>query len=192
MHSNIDAAAIVAFHDRQLRNPDWPVFDDAQSSIWAAIAANHRFNGLRWREDERARRLDVPSSEIAAGKRLVDRYDRKRTDALEAIDERLLGELGRVSRQPEARLSSESAGAMIDRLAVLALQIHHMRAQARRHQAGAAHLHACACQLERLDAQRQDLMGCLDSLLLDARAGRAFFKLYRLDPALHRQGEAGP
>jgi hypothetical protein len=40
-------------------------------------------------------------------------------------------------------------------------------------------MHACTCEVERLVAQRQDLMSCLDSLLLDARAGRAFFKLYR-------------
>jgi hypothetical protein len=80
----------------------------------------------------------------------------------------------------------------------LALKIHHMRAQARRDEAGADHMHACACKLERLVAQRQDLMSCLDSLLLDARAGRAFFKVYRqfkmyndpsLNPYLYGQGQ---
>jgi hypothetical protein len=87
---------------------------------------------------------------------------------------------------------------MIDRLSILALKIHHMRAQAQRHEAGADHMHACACKLERLVAQRQDLMSCLDSLLLDARAGRAFFKVYRqfkmyndpsLNPYLYGQAE---
>jgi hypothetical protein len=38
--------------------------------------------------------------------------------------------------------------------------------------------------------QRQDLLSCLDSLLADARAGRAFFKVYRQfkmynDPSLN-------
>jgi hypothetical protein len=179
MQSRIDAASVVAFHDRQLRNPDWPVFDDAQSGVWIWVAANHRYNGLLWREEERARRVDVPPTEIAASKRLIDRYNQKRNDAVEALDERLLGELERISRQPGARLSSETAGTMIDRLSILALKTHHMRAQARRHEAGADHMHACTCELERLVAQRQDLMSCLDSLLLDARAGRAFFKLYR-------------
>ena len=65
-----------------------------------------------------------------------------------------------------------------------------MRAQAQRHEAGADHMHACTCKLERLVAQRQDLMSCLDSLLLDAREGRAFFKVYRQfkmvkDPSLN-------
>jgi hypothetical protein len=209
MHSTIDAASIVAFHDRQLHNPDWPVFDEPQSGTWTWIAANHRYNGLLWREEDRARRLDVPPSEIAASKRLIDRYNQKRNDAVEALDERLLGELARVSRQPGARLSSETAGAMTDRLSILALKIHHMRAQARRHEAGADHMHACACKLERLVTQRQDLMSCLDTLLLDAREGRAFFKIYRQfkmynDPSLNpylygqapshgmRKGEAAP
>jgi hypothetical protein len=209
MHSKIDAAAVVAFHDRAVRNPDWPIFDDPQSGTWTWVAANHRYNGLLWREEDRARRLDVPPTEIAASKRLIDRYNQKRNDAVEALDERLLGELGRVSPQPGARLSSETAGAMIDRLSILALKIHHMRAQAQRHEAGADHMHACACKLERLVAQRQDLVSCLDNLLLEARAGRAFFKVYRQfkmynDPSLNPylygqapaqaagQGEAAP
>jgi hypothetical protein len=190
MHSKIDAASVAAFHDRQLRNPDWPIFDDPQSGAWTWIAANHRYNGLLWREEDRARRLDVPPSEIAASKRLIDRYNQKRNDAVEALDERLLGELDRVSRQPGARLSSETAGAMIDRLSILALKIHHMRAQAQRHEAGAEHMHACTCKLERLVAQREDLKSCLDNLLAEARAGRAFFKVYRQfkmynDPSLN-------
>jgi hypothetical protein len=190
MHSKIDAASVAAFHDRQLRNPDWPVFDEPQSGSWTWIAANHRYNGLLWREEDRARRLDVPPAEIAASKRLIDRYNQKRNDAVEALDERLLGELERVSRQPGARLSSETAGAMVDRLSILALKIHHMRAQAQRHEAGPEHMQACAYKLERLVTQRQDLMSCLDSLLADARAGRAFFKVYRQfkmynDPSLN-------
>ena len=190
MHSKIDAASVAAFHDRQLRNPDWPIFDDPQSGAWTWIAANHRYNGLLWREEDRARRLDAPPSEIAAGKRLIDRYNQKRNDAVEALDERLLGELDRVSRQPGARLSSETAGAMIDRLSILALKIHHLRAQAQRHEAGADHMHACARKLERLVAQREDLKSCLDSLLAEARAGHAFFKVYRQfkmynDPSLN-------
>jgi hypothetical protein len=169
MDSTIAAASVATFHDRQLRNPDWPIFDDARSGCWTWIAANHRYNGLLWREQDRARRLgksaDASPAEIAAGKRLIDRYHQKRSDAALALDERLLADLARVGRQPGARLSSETAGAMIDRLSVLSLSIHHLRAQAQR--------------IDGLVAQRQDLMSCLDSLLLEARAGRAYFKVDR-------------
>lgn len=200
MQSEIDAASVVWLHDRQLRERDWPVLSHvpsrmsynlpAQSEVWQSIDANHRYNGLLWREEDRARRLDVPPSEIAAGKRLIDRYNQKRNDAVEAVDETLLAVLARVVCEPGARLSSETAGAMIDRLSILALKIHHMRAQAQRSDAGEAHMQACAAKLERLIQQRQDLMSCLDTLLAEAQAGRAYFKVYRQfkmynDPALN-------
>jgi hypothetical protein len=177
MQTEIDAVSVVWFHDRQLRERDWPVMSrgGGASSAWEAIDANHRYNGLLWREADRARRLDVPPAEIAAGQRLIDRYDRKRNDAVESIDKVLLADLQHVARRPGARLSSDTVGVMIDRLSGLALHIHHMRTQALRPGADEAHVGACSAKLERLLAQRHDLMSCLDRLLADARAGLACF-----------------
>nr|WP_314543492.1 DUF4254 domain-containing protein [uncultured Massilia sp.] len=202
MQSDIDAASVAWFHDRQLRQRDWPVLSRAaappagptQCHAWEWIDANHRYNGLLWNEEDRARRLDVPPSEIAAGKRLIDRYNQKRNDAVELIDEALLADLAAAlpggAPRPGARLSSETAGAMIDRLSILALKIHHMRIHAQRLDAGEEHVRACSAKLERLQAQRQDLMACLDTLLAEARSGLAYFKVYRQfkmynDPALN-------
>jgi hypothetical protein len=194
-----DAAAVTRFHDRQLLARDWPVLAHSPggSGVWTWIGANHRYNGLLWREEDRARRLDVPPEDIAAGKRLIDRYNQKCNDAVEAIDEALLAALRGVAPRPGARLSSETAGAMIDRLSILALKIHHMRMQAQRAEAGTEHVQACSLKLERLLAQRRDLASCLDALLTEARAGQAYFKIYRQfkmydDPALnpYLNGEA--
>lgn len=202
MQSAIDAASVAWFHDRQLRQRDWPVLSRASAppagaapcNAWKWIDANHRYNGLLWNEEDRARRLDVPPSEIAAGKRLIDRYNQKRNDAVELIDEALLADLAAGlpdgAPRPGARLSSETAGAMIDRLSILALKIHHMRIHALRLDAGEEHVRACSAKLERLQAQRQDLMACLDTLLAEARSGQAYFKVYRQfkmynDPALN-------
>jgi len=178
MQSEIDAASVVWYHDRQLRERDWPVMshDRVPPGVWDAIAANHRYNGLRWREEARTRRLDVPPAEIAAGRCLIDRYDRKRSDALDAIDGALLAGLRGVVARPDARRSRDTPGAMIDRLSVLALQVQHMRVQAQCRDADAGHVQACTGRLERWLAQRRDLMSCLDALLAEARAGRTYFR----------------
>jgi hypothetical protein len=57
-------------------------------------------------------------------------------------------------------------------------------------EAGLEHVALCAARLARLHAQRVDLAWCLDNLLKDAEAGRAYFKVYRQykmynDPALN-------
>lgn len=202
MHGMLDAWSIVRFHDRELARPRWPAPappPDSVPGVWRWIDANHRCNCLLWLEEDKARRRDVPESDIAASKRLIDQYNQQRNDAVEAIDEAMLGELAHVRLAPGARLSSETAGAMTDRLSILALKIHHMGLQAGRVQAGASHVQACSAKLERLLAQRADLAGCLDRLLTEARSGQTYFKVYRqfkmyndpaLNPYLYGQAQA--
>jgi hypothetical protein len=143
-----------------------------------------------WKEEDKARRTDVDATEIAASKRLIDRYNQNRNDAIEAIDEAILMEINHLPIGHNARLHSETAGAMIDRLSILALKIFHMHEQTQRIDASAEHIEACKSKLERLVQQRADLSACFDCLLLDAIAGRAYFKVYRQfkmynDPSLN-------
>jgi hypothetical protein len=191
MPSSLDALSIMRFHDGELRLPDWPVARaERLPGVWHWIDANHRDNCLLWREEDRARRRDVAASDIAASKQLIDQYNQQRNDAVEAIDEALLAALAEVPRAHDARLSSETAGAMIDRLSILSLKIHHMREQTRRVDAGEAHVQACDAKLQRLVVQRYDLASCFDLLMAEARLGRSYFKVYRQfkmynDPALN-------
>ena len=192
MLTQLDAMLIVEFHDENLSRNDWlggtcgPPLD----GVWRWIDANHRFNNMLWDEEDRARRLDVGPADIAASKRLIDRHNQLRNDAVEALDEAILAQLADVRHDETARLSSETAGAMIDRLSILALKIFHMRQQTRRADASTAHIDTCRAKLQRLTAQRNDLACCLDELLIDAQSGQAYFKVYRQfkmynDPSLN-------
>jgi hypothetical protein len=177
------------------------------------IEADHRFNTQLWEEEDKARRRDVDDAAIAANKRAIDGFNQARNDATERVDEILLVTLGLVdedsarSDAPQARvpagarLNSETAGSMIDRLSIMALKANAMRQQTERRDVDAAHRSASAVKLQRLQQQRQDLADCLDALLADAAAGRAYFKVYRqfkmyndarLNPALVAERGARP
>ena len=187
---DVPGARIAAFHDAALAAPADPdAVGDAQAA-WTWIARNHAFNRLLWDEEDQARRRDVPDAAIAANKRAIDGYNQRRNDAIERIDEALLARLADVAREPDAWHNSETAGSMIDRLSILALRIHHMRAQTLRRDASTDHVRQCEEKLARLTLQREDLARCLDTLLTRASEGRAFWRVYRQfkmynDPALN-------
>lgn len=191
------AAQLATEHDRWLNDAHWPTEEWAppatalSADLWHWVRTNHRFNTLLWREEDLARRTRVADAEIAANKRAIDRFNQARNDATERVDEILLVTLGLVdpasagtdtpvsTAAPGARLNSETAGSMVDRLSIMALKIHAMRAQTQRTDADAAHLASSHRKLAQLQQQRADLMSCLDALIADACAGRAYFKVYR-------------
>ena len=186
------AADVIALHDRLLATPGWPAEPPPTGPApWHWIAANHRFNSLLWAEEDLARRTTVAAAEIAANKRAIDGFNQARNDATERVDELLLIALGLVDEAsarsdapvatvaPGARLNSETAGSIIDRMSIMALKVHAMRQQTERRDVDTAHREASRIKLARLQQQRSDLGGCLDALLADCQAGRACFKVYR-------------
>jgi hypothetical protein len=187
------AADVTALHDRLLSAEGWPQAEPPPpaGSLWRWIQANHRSNSGLWAEEDLARRTTVADAEIAANKRAIDRHNQARNDATERVDELLLlalGVLDEGSARSDAplapvpagmRLNSETAGSMIDRLSILSLKLKAMAAQARRDDVDEAHRVASRAKWERLIQQRQDLAGCLDTLLADTASGRACFRVYR-------------
>ena len=211
------AAEITALHDQLLADADWPALQPAarDDAAWRWIQTNHHFNCRLWAEEDLARRTRVSDGEIAANKRAIDGFNQARNDATERVDELLLLGLGLVDAAsartdaplarvpPGAKLNSETAGSMVDRMSIMALKIHAMRAQTLRTDVDDGHRATSAVKLGRLEQQRADLADCFDALLADARAGRAYFKVYRqfkmyndarLNPALvaERASETPP
>lgn len=186
--------ALVQFHDRAVSEPGWDGstagLESDDPALWQAIARNHLCNIGLWQEEDQARRTDVPAERVVASKRRIDRLNQERNDAAEAIDAALLKKLAAYPSLPGARLHSETPGAMIDRLSILALKIFHMQAQLQRPEVDAVHLAHCSDKLHRLRVQRSELASCLHELLEQVRAGTACFHAYRQfkmynDPALN-------
>ena len=191
------AAEVIALHDRLLATAGWPADEPAPrdgagwSALWRWVQTNHRFNCRLWAEEDLARRTTVAAEQIAANKRAIDGFNQARNDATERVDEILLIALGLVdaasartdaprSTVPAgARLNSETAGSILDRMSIMALKVHAMRQQTERGDVNAEHIVASQSKLARLQQQRADLGVCVDALLADALAGRAYFKVYR-------------
>ena len=196
----LNVAVLVEYHDQMLSLPPWPNQTRlgkmsseegvSDSRLSEAIVQNHQHNTLLWREEDQARRTDVPAERIVASKRRIDRLNQQRNDAVEQIDDALLSLLENNLRATNARLHSETPGAIIDRLSILSLKIFHMAQQLDRDDADPAHIARCAEKLHRLQVQRYQLAECLTELLIDLQTGRAYFNAYRQfkmynDPALN-------
>ncbi|HEY6821820.1 MAG TPA: DUF4254 domain-containing protein [Burkholderiales bacterium] len=170
------AAEIVEFHDYCLAAPGAPA--RFQAGLWASIEADHWHNTMLWEQAELARRQGAPDSDIASNKRAIDSHERKKIEAIASMDAIFLEFLSATRPKAGARLSSETAGAMVDRLSLLALHIHAMRGEAQRADADTRQI---AKKLERLQEQRSDLAGCLDRLLAESQRGESYFKVYPAD-----------
>lgn len=197
--ADVTGEALRHFHDARVADAQWAKSATPlhAAGVWHWIEADHRYNALLWDEEDLARRIDVADVEIAANKRAIDDYNQRRNDAVERIDETLLARVEHIAPAPDARPNSETAGAMIDRLSILALKSFHMDRAANRDDASTTRRAAWRERHALLHAQRTDLGRCLDTLLTQAAAGRAFWRIYRQfkmynDPALnpylrHRQ-----
>ena len=196
---SFDAEHVVLFHDACIEFGKWPDEEapaHPPGPIWPWIEENHGCNARLWREENNARRTDVDHAAIVASKRAIDRFNQLRNDAIERIDDALLSQLA--GMRGDARLHSETPGMMIDRLSILALKLRAMSLEAARVEAGSRHVARCMERARDLEAQRDDLAGCLAALLRECAEGKARFRVHRahkmyndpqLNPALYRPGD---
>jgi hypothetical protein len=187
--TRLQAELISRWHQR-------PV-DNNYTGFLGLVCQQLSFNYLLWHEEDIARSPDVPDATIAQVKRAIDRYNQQRNDWIEKLDEWISDELGRrkVTPRPDATQNTETAGSCIDRLAILALRVYHLREQGERTDATAEHRASVARKLAIAAAQHQDLSQSAQDLLNDIFAGRKKHKTYRqlkmyndptLNPYLYR------
>jgi Protein of unknown function (DUF4254) len=184
-HTTFDAQAFVAealrLHEQDVERfmgaAAAPEEDAALGELGEALIANHYANCRLWREEDQVRRTDVADAQVVASKRAIDRFNQARNDAVERLDEALLACMPVMA--PQARVHSETPGAMLDRLSILTLKVHHMALQTTRADASDEHRARCGERLSCLHRQRADLAVCLCELLQSIQRGQARFSVYR-------------
>lgn len=185
MKSNIAAAAndvfdrsVVDYHktdnvDAAICNPY------ADGTFEAILYAKNWVDAVQWHLEDIIRDPEIDPVEALALKRRIDRSNQVRTDMVEDIDTWFRTKYNDVKPLADATINTESPAWALDRLSILALKIWHMREQAERNDADAAHKRKCEAKLAVLLEQRRDLTQAIDQLLDDIAAGRKYMKVYR-------------
>jgi len=135
-----------------------------------------------WGYEDEARRTDLQDKDIVNLKRNIDINNQKRNDLMDAIDAILKEDIEKKIEKNTGKtlpLNSETPGSIFDRLTVLALRNHHLKKETERKDIDKSHIERCILMLNQVDERSQDLLKCLEELLLDYYAGRKKLKSYK-------------
>ncbi len=149
-----------------------------EGSVEAVLFEKNWIDAAQWHMEDIIRDPDIDPKEALVLKRRIDASNQRRTDMVEQLDARFRDKYADVKVLPEATINTESPAWAIDRLSILALKIWHMREQAERADADAAHTARARGKLDILLQQREDLTDAIDTLLDDIAAGRKYMKVY--------------
>lgn len=162
---------------------------DEYATLEGYARANHMMNYFLWHTEDIARRTDVDTAVIADAKHKIDNYNQLRNDFAEKMDETMLLILApQLPGALKAPLNTESLGAIIDKLSILALKMYHMDEATKKR----AVREKCKKKLEVLRTQRIDLLESTKFLLADylqgAKRPKSYYqmKMYN-DPQLNPQ-----
>ena len=184
LHKN----AILRWEKDSTLNGPMPI-----DGLLALVEENHHFNFTLWHAEDRARREDKGPEFVYFAKREIDAANQARNNRMEAIDTWLFNALS-PAQDASCSVHSETPGMMIDRLSIMVLKAHYMRAQTARLEVDEAHVQQCQQKLVTIEKQQQQLSTCLIELLAEVHAKTRTFKVYhqfkmyndpRLNPELY-------
>lgn len=146
-------------------------------AFYRLVEENHAFNYQLWHTEDKSRRNDMGYEFVFRAKREIDTFNQLRNNRMEAMDEWLFQAL-----QPEkpqhCPVNSESPGMIIDRLSILSLKSYHMALQVNRQDASQEHKKTCACKLETINEQLEQLKLSLEQLLEEIQRKKRTFRIY--------------
>jgi hypothetical protein len=177
----IDVKAITELHRTTVERWHRVEVDNAYSGFLQLVCEQHQKNFLLWHQEDIARSPDASDATIAGVKRAIDKLNQERNDRIEALDDYLVHKLAEwgATPRPRAKLNTETPGAAIDRLSIIALRIFHMQEQADRPEASEEHRAKAEARLAILREQHKDLALGLSQLVADIFAGRKRLVVYR-------------
>ena len=187
--------AIVDYHrfddvDHPCHNPyeaktiEWYLYEKA----W--------IDTVQWHLEDLIRDPGIDPKEALRLKRRIDQSNQDRTDIVEMIDSYYLLLFQHVEPLPDATLNTESPAWALDRLSILQLKIHHMKAEVERNDVSEVHKTKCQAKLDVLMEQNTDLCTAIDQLMECYKNGEKVMKVYKqmkmyndpnLNPVLYGQ-----
>lgn len=150
-----------------------------QDEVSHLLFTKNWIDTVQWHYEDLIRDPDIDPVAALELKRKIDASNQNRTDLVEIIDDYFREQYREVKLVAKATINTESPAWAIDRLSILALKIYHMKEEADREDASAAHRAQCQGKLDVLLEQEKDLATAIDQLLEDIAAGRKYMKVYK-------------
>lgn len=169
-----------------------------ENNLEAILYQKNWIDAVQWHLEDIVRDPKVTDAQIAQIKRRIDKSNQDRTDKVEMLDDWIVEYFKDVKVEKNARLNTESAAWVLDRISILALKIFHMNEQVLRTDADQEHKDKCQMKLEILLDQKKDLSQSFDELMQDIAEGKKRIKVYRqmkmyndekLNPILYKKNK---
>lgn len=175
----IDIDKVIRLHDRTVAEWHRSEIENDEEKIYRVVLDEHAANFQLWHAEDEARRTDVDESYIALQKRTIDKWNQRRNDLIEKIDEEIIGEWPWVIEDESLPINTETPGSVVDRLSISSLKIYHMDEELARTDVSEEHIETCRQKATRLRKQRTDLAHALDILLDELKSRKKRLQVYR-------------